>query len=149
MSGPPLTVPAQPAPACSSGRIVRNRLTTAPGPDPVPPAAQLRASTVNAGHPVAVSTAACGQRFGGGPAHDRLFTNLVRPPGTDRRSAATPHFAPGLTPRKSMRAEQRACMRWPRRVPPLRLKWRSPHARNWRCFFPGARQLVRDKRRNT
>jgi hypothetical protein len=79
MSGPPLTVPAQPALACSSGRIVRNRLTTAPGPDPVPPAAQLRASTVNAGHPVAVSTAACGQRCGGGPAHDRLFTSLVRP----------------------------------------------------------------------
>jgi hypothetical protein len=80
MSGPPLTVPAQLALACSSGRIVRNRLTTAPGPDPVPPPAQLRASSVNAGHPVAVSTAACGQRFGGGPAHDRLFTSLVRPP---------------------------------------------------------------------
>jgi hypothetical protein len=80
MSGPPLTARAQPALACSSGRLVRNRLTPAPGPDPVPPAAQLRASTVNAGHPVAVSTAACGLRFGGGPAHDRLFTSLVRPP---------------------------------------------------------------------
>ncbi len=37
--------------ACSSGRIVRHRLITAPGPDPAPPAAYLRASTEHAGHP--------------------------------------------------------------------------------------------------
>jgi hypothetical protein len=56
--------------ACSSGRIVRNGLITAPGPDPAPPAAYLRASTERAGHPVAASTAACGGRLGGGPVHD-------------------------------------------------------------------------------
>jgi hypothetical protein len=41
----------------SSGRIVRNRLIPAPGPDPAPPAAYLRASTEHAGHPVAPSIA--------------------------------------------------------------------------------------------
>ena len=56
----------------------------------MPPAAHRRASTGHAGHPVAVSTAACGRRLGGGPAHDDLFTGLVRP-GTDRGHAATPH----------------------------------------------------------
>ena len=56
--------------ASSSGRIVRNRLITTPGPDPAPPAAYLRASTEHAGHPVAASTAASGGRLGGGPVHD-------------------------------------------------------------------------------
>ena len=70
--------------ACSSGRIVRNRLITAPGPDPVPPAAYLRASTVHAGHPVAASTAACGRRLGGGPAHDDTLHRPRPCPGTDR-----------------------------------------------------------------
>ena len=36
MSGPPLTERANRAIAGSSGRIVCRRLTTAPGPDPVP-----------------------------------------------------------------------------------------------------------------
>jgi len=35
---------------------------------------------VHAGHPVVVSTTACGRRLGGGPAHDGLFTTLVRAP---------------------------------------------------------------------
>jgi hypothetical protein len=39
-----------------------------------------RASTVHAGHPVVVSTVACGKRLGGGPARDGLFTGLVRAP---------------------------------------------------------------------
>ena len=70
--------------ACSSGRIVRNRLITAPGPDPAPPAAYLRASTEHAGHPVAASTAACGGRLGGGPAHDDTLHRPRPCPRTDR-----------------------------------------------------------------
>src|SRR5271157_2271687 len=91
MPGPPLEERAQLAIACSSGRIVCNRLTTAPGPDPVPPAAHLRASTVQAGHPVVASTAACGRRLGGGPARDGL-RHLPRPrSSTDRGHGVTPH----------------------------------------------------------
>jgi hypothetical protein len=66
--------------ACSSGRIVRNRLITAPGPDPAPPAAYLRASTEHAGHPVAASTAACGGRLGVAQSTTTPFTGLVRAP---------------------------------------------------------------------
>src|SRR5271157_6465830 len=91
MPGPPLEERAQLAIACSCGRIVCNRLTTAPGPDPVPPAAHLRASTVQAGHPVVASTAACGRRLGGGPARDGL-RHLPRPrSSTDRGHGVTPH----------------------------------------------------------
>jgi hypothetical protein len=36
--------------ACSSGRVVRHSHITAPGPDPAPPAAHQRASTVQAGY---------------------------------------------------------------------------------------------------
>jgi hypothetical protein len=46
--------------ACRSGRIVRNTLITAPGPDPAPRAAYLRAPTEHAGHPVAASTPVAG-----------------------------------------------------------------------------------------
>ena len=35
---------------------------------------------MQAGHPVVVSTEACGGRLGGGPAHDGAFTDLVRAP---------------------------------------------------------------------
>ena len=70
--------------ARSSGRIVRNRLITAPGPDPAPPAAYLRASAEHAGHPAAASTAACGGRLGGGPAHDDTLHRPRPCPGTDR-----------------------------------------------------------------
>ena len=70
--------------ACSSGRVVRDRLITAPGPDPAPPAAYLRASTERAGHPVAASTAACGGRLGGGLAHDATLHRPRPCPGTDR-----------------------------------------------------------------
>ena len=58
---------------------------------------------------VVVSTAACGRRLGGGLALDGLFTGLVPRPRTDRGLAATPHSEPDLTPRTSLRAEQRAC----------------------------------------
>ena len=69
--------------ACSSGRVVPNRLITAPGPDSAPPAAYLRASTEHAGHPVAASTAACGGRLGGGPAHDDALHRPRPCTGTD------------------------------------------------------------------
>jgi hypothetical protein len=48
---------------CSGGRIVRNRLITAPGSDPAPRAPYLRASTEHPGHPEAASTAACSRRL--------------------------------------------------------------------------------------
>ncbi len=91
MPGPPLKERAQLAIACSSGRIVCNRLTTAPGPDPVPPAAHLRASTVRAGHPVEASTADCGRRLGGGPARDGTLHVPRNCRRTDRGHAAAPH----------------------------------------------------------
>jgi hypothetical protein len=98
---PTLELAGAKAITCSSGRIVRDRLTTAPGPDPALPAAQLRASTVRAGHPVVVSTAACGGRLGGGPAHDGVLY-LPRPrPRTDRGDAITPyHVTPTYSTRK-------------------------------------------------
>jgi len=49
-----------------------------------------RASTEQTGHPVVVSTAACGGRLGGGPAHDGGFHLPRLRPGTDRRYAITP-----------------------------------------------------------
>src|SRR5271165_6620598 len=101
MPGPPLTERAQLAIAWSSGRIVCNRLTTAPGPDPVPPAAHLRASTVQAGHPVEASTADCGRRLGGGPARDGTL-HVPRPcRRTHRGHAASPHHWYASTPRKN------------------------------------------------
>jgi hypothetical protein len=80
--------------ACSSGRIVRNRLITAPGPDPASPAAPIhaRASTEQAGHPVVVSTVACGGRLGGGPAQDGRFHLARLRPRTDRGYAVTPQL---------------------------------------------------------
>ena len=64
----------------SSGRIVRNRLITAPGPDRCPPAAYLRASTEHAGHPVVASTAAFGGRLAVAQPTTTPFTGLVRAP---------------------------------------------------------------------
>ena len=53
----------------------------------MPLAAHQRASTLHTGHPIGVSTAACGRRLGGGLAHDGLFTSLVRAP---ERTGDTP-----------------------------------------------------------
>src|SRR5208337_4969241 len=76
--------------------VVCRRLTTAPGSDPVPPAAYLRASTGQAGHPfVVVSTAACGRRLGGGLALDGLFTGLDRAP--ERTGDSPPRHIPSPT----------------------------------------------------
>src|SRR5271157_696632 len=87
MSGPPLTrrLTAQAAGSFATGSSLpqaliqrRQRLT------------YHRASTEQTGHPVVVSTAACGGRLGGGPAHDGgLHLPRLRL-GTDRRYAFTP-----------------------------------------------------------
>jgi len=61
----------------------------------VPPAAHQRASTGHAGHPVVVSTAACGRRLGGGPAPDGLFTGLIRAP--ERTGDTSPRHIPRPT----------------------------------------------------
>ena len=62
----------------------------------MPPAAYLRASTGQAGHPpVVVSTAACGRRLGGGLALDGLFTGLDRAP--ERTGDSPPRHIPSPT----------------------------------------------------
>jgi len=61
----------------------------------VPPAAYLRASTGQAGHPVVVSTAACGRRLGGGLALDGLFTGFDRAP--ERTGDSPPRHIPSPT----------------------------------------------------
>ena len=61
----------------------------------MPPAAHQRASTGHAGHPVVVSTAACGRRLGGGPAPDGLFTGLIRAP--ERTGDTSPRHIPRPT----------------------------------------------------
>ena len=81
---PARTSERKPTTTGSSGRVVCRRLTTAPGSDPVPPAAYLRASTEHAGHPVAASTAAIGGRLGGGPAHDDTLHRPRPCPGSGR-----------------------------------------------------------------
>ncbi len=87
MSGPPLTrrLPAQAAGSFATGSSLpqaliqrRQRLT------------YYRASTEQTGHPVVVSTAACGGRLGGGPAHDGGFHLPRLRLGIDRRYAITP-----------------------------------------------------------
>jgi len=117
--------------AYSSGRIVRNRLITAPGPDPAPPAAYLQASTVHPGHPVEVSAAACGGRLGGGPAYDGGH-DLPRPrPGTDQRYAVTPHPVLPIDSARERRAEQDERPRLHRRRRARGGDWRSPDDQNW------------------
>ena len=123
MSGPPLTKRTPPAITCSSGRIVCHRRTTAPGPDPVPPAAHsasfdwARWSSCRGQHRSLCQTT---RRW---PSPRRPL-HWPRPrPRTDRGLAATPHPVPGLTPRTSLRAEQRACMRPSHSNSPAALKW--------------------------
>ena len=99
----------------------------------MPPAAHQRASTGHAGHPVVVSTAACGRRLGGGPAPDGLFTGLIRPPRTNRGHVATPHPAPDVTPRNHC-VPSSVVVCPPPRSWLAHPQWRRYPAHNWRHF---------------
>jgi hypothetical protein len=91
--------------ARSSGQILRNRLITAPGPAPVPPAAQLGALTVRAGHPVVVSTAACRGATQRWPRRLDGGFHLPPPhPRTDRVNGVTPHRVTTATSAQECRA---------------------------------------------
>ena len=96
-------------PTGSSGRVVCRRLTTAPGSDPVPPAAYLRASSGQAGHPCRGQHRSLWKTTRQWPGPRRPLHRPRPPPRTDRGLAATPHSEPDLTPRTSLRAEQRVC----------------------------------------
>ena len=52
-------------------------------------------------------------------------------PGTDRGHAATPHPAPDVTPRTSLRAEQRACTPLSHGTLPAHLKWLRLPDQKW------------------
>jgi hypothetical protein len=109
---------------------------------------------VHAGHPVVVSTAACGRRLGGGPAHDSTRSDRViqpsrvaddsavaqptmasSPPSSAPQNwpglAATPHPTPELASHASLRAEQRACASLFHGTSPAHLKWLRPRTQNW------------------
>ena len=64
-------------------------------------------------HPVAVRTAACGGRLGGGRARDDVHQPRRPRPRTGRGFAFTPHFVIEIAPRRSERAEVRWCVRRP------------------------------------
>ena len=66
-------------------------------------------------------------------------------PGTDRGHAATPHPAPDVTPRKSLRAEQLGCARRPPRTWLARPGGARCPAHNWR-HFPARLQWGRTRR---
>ena len=97
MSGPPLTERAQPAFAGSSGRIVGRRLTTAPGPDPVPLAAHDTSFDCAHWSSCRGQHRSLCRRLGGGPAHDGGFHRPRTRPRTDRgsrRHATSRHTNP-------------------------------------------------------
>ena len=66
-------------------------------------------------------------------------------PRTDPGHVATPHPAPDVTPRKSLRAEQRGCMRPPPRTWLAHPQWRRYSAHNWR-HFPARSQFWPSRR---
>ncbi len=119
-----------------SGRIVGRRLTTAPGPDPVAPAARLPSFVCASGHPVADSTRVCADQFGGGPTDDRRRRRTRsrthdRPVLTSSRHIAT---FPSLHAKKS-RAELRAPYALYAPNHACRPKWLRLRDRKWLCLL--------------
>jgi len=101
MSGPPLSVQAQ---RRSLVQVARSFATGSPLLQALTQRCQRLSYELRLCepvHPVVVSTAACGGRLGGGPAHDGVLY-LPRPrPRTDRGDAITPyHVTPTYSTRK-------------------------------------------------